>query len=175
VEKRRPPIRQEKKEKAARQKKKLMSEIPTIKIEKVAAAKEPAANSDSESRGSEVRPAKEKTDKPARREGQSPSRNKAPPRKERCEADGAKVRNYCEIGEAGGERSPGDGCGSKTLRTDDSPAKQEQKASKKELAKRKWSWRNRKARSVKEKEKAATKPQPTRAKRSLRRTNPHRP
>src|SRR5947207_4541306 len=169
----------EKKEKAAPPKEKADVEIPTIKIEKVAAAKEPAAHKPiAKAEAAKSEPAKEKTDKPAKNEKAVAQSDKAPAKEKTVvKEDGAKVETITAKSEKPAVKDhPATVAASKSLRTDDNAAKEEQKVSKKETAKPEVVVaKTEKTAPVKEKEKAATKPQPTKSEAFIAKNEPAPP
>ncbi|MFN2623366.1 MAG: peptidoglycan DD-metalloendopeptidase family protein [Chthoniobacterales bacterium] len=168
-----------KKEKVTPPKEKADVEIPTIKIEKVAAAKEPATNkpiATAEAAKSEI--VKEKTGMPAKDEKAVAKSDKAPAKeKSVAKSDGAKVETVTAKSEKPALKDhPATVAASKSLKTDESPAKEEKKVSKKEPAKPEVVVaKTEKAAPVKEKEKAATKPQPTKSEAFIAKNEPAPP
>jgi murein DD-endopeptidase MepM/ murein hydrolase activator NlpD len=161
----------EKKEKAPPPREKADVEIPTIKIEKVAAAKEPAANKP----GAKSETAKEKTDKPVKDEKAVAKSDKAPAKeKSATKTDSAKVETVTAKSDKPAVKDhPATVAASKSLKTDETPAKEEQKVSKKEPAKPEGVVaKTEKSAPVKEKEKAATKPQPAKSEAFIAKNEP---
>jgi murein DD-endopeptidase MepM/ murein hydrolase activator NlpD len=171
-------VSKDKKEKTVPAKEKSDVEIPTIKIEKVAAAREPAAKAVAKAETTKPEPAKDKADKPAKNDNALAKSDKAPAKeKSGAKSDGAKVETVTAKSEKPAVKDhPATVAASKTLKTDEVPAKEEKKVSKTESTKSDVVVaKTEKAAAVKEKEKAAVKPQPTKSEAFIAKTEPAPP